>query len=155
MASPCSRCIIVRTIQPPTLVQLPFWALNCSLRFGGTPRVPETPNLLPRGPERTFLVSCQPKVYSAQMGSCTQYYAYNLHKTQCKIEFTYQSQNLRISNWSQKGKNGSKHPMLTISMAYNVISYKKIKGNTQKIKITDFTMEIWRSSSETKNDQKT
>ena len=40
-------------------------------------------------------------------------------------------------------------------MAYNVISYKKIKGNTQKIKITDFTMEIWRSSSETKNDQKT
>ena len=41
---------------------------------------------------------------------------------------------------SRSGKNGSKHPMLSISMAYNVISCKKIEGNTQKIKIADFTM---------------
>ena len=33
--------------------------------------------------------------------------------------------NLRISN-------GSKHPMLQISMADNVISYKKIQRNAQK-----------------------
>ena len=31
-------------------------------------------------------------------------------------------------------------PMLSISMAYNVISCKKIERNTQKIKIADFTM---------------
>ena len=37
-------------------------------------------------------------------------------------------------------KNGSKHPMLSISMAYNVISCKQIERNTQKIKIADFTM---------------
>ena len=29
-------------------------------------------------------------------------------------------------------KNGSKHPMLQISMADNVISYTKIKRNTKK-----------------------
>ena len=34
---------------------------------------------------------------------------------------------------SQSGKNGSKHPMLSISMACNVISCKKIGRNTQKI----------------------
>ena len=37
-------------------------------------------------------------------------------------------------------KNGSKHPMLQISMAENVISYKKIQRNAQKTKITDFAM---------------
>ena len=37
-------------------------------------------------------------------------------------------------------KNGSKHPMLQISMADNVISYKKIQRNAQKTKITDFAM---------------
>ena len=37
-------------------------------------------------------------------------------------------------------KNGSKHPILSISMAYNVISCKKIGRNTQKIKTADFTM---------------
>ena len=31
-------------------------------------------------------------------------------------------------------KNGSKHPMLQISMADNVISYKKIQRNAQKLK---------------------
>ena len=41
---------------------------------------------------------------------------------------------------SQSGKNGSKHPMLPISMAYNVISCKKVERNTQKLKIADFTM---------------
>ena len=40
---------------------------------------------------------------------------------------------------SQSCKNGSKHPMLSISMAYNVISCKQIERNTQKIKIADFT----------------
>ena len=37
-------------------------------------------------------------------------------------------------------KNGSKHPMLQISMADNVISYKKIQRNAQKTKITGFAM---------------
>ena len=46
----------------------------------------------------------------------------------------------RFQKCSQGGKNGSKHPMLLISMAYNVISCKKIGRNTQKIKISDFTM---------------
>ena len=46
----------------------------------------------------------------------------------------------RFQKCSQSGKNGSKHPMLSISMANNVISCKKIERNTQKIKIADFTM---------------
>merc|ERR1711899_546003 len=35
----------------------------------------------------------------------------------------------RFQKCSQSGKNGSKHPMLSISMAYNVISCKKVKKN--------------------------
>ena len=46
----------------------------------------------------------------------------------------------RFQKCSQSGKNGSKHPMLSISMAFNVISCKKVKRNTQKLKIADFTM---------------
>ena len=45
-----------------------------------------------------------------------------------------------FQKYSQSGKNGSKHPMLSISMAYNVISCKKVERNTQKLKIADFTM---------------
>ena len=41
---------------------------------------------------------------------------------------------LRISKWSEIVNNGSKHLMLSISMVDNVISYKKIKRNTQKNK---------------------
>ena len=46
----------------------------------------------------------------------------------------------RFQECSQSGKTGSKHPMLSISMAFNVISCKKIERNTQKLKIADFTM---------------
>ena len=46
----------------------------------------------------------------------------------------------RFQKCSQSGKNGSKHPMLSISMAFNVISCKKVERNTQKLKIADFTM---------------
>ena len=46
----------------------------------------------------------------------------------------------RFQKCSQSGKNGSKHPILSISMAYNVISCKKSRKNTQKLKIADFTM---------------
>ena len=46
----------------------------------------------------------------------------------------------RFQKYSQSGKNGFKHPMLSISMDHNVISYRKIERNTQKIKIADFTM---------------
>ena len=46
----------------------------------------------------------------------------------------------RFLKCSQSVKDGSKHPMLSIYMAYNVISCKKIERNTQKIKIADFTM---------------
>ena len=35
----------------------------------------------------------------------------------------------RIQKYSQSGKNGSKHPMLSISMAYNVISCKGHSGD--------------------------
>ena len=42
-----------------------------------------------------------------------------LLRTQCKIEFTYQSQ------IPYESKSGSKHPMLSISMAENVNSCKK------------------------------
>ena len=50
-------------------------------------------------------------------------------RTQCKIEFTYQSQN---PYEFENGKNGSKHPMLSISMAENVISCKKSKETLKK-----------------------
>ena len=46
----------------------------------------------------------------------------------------------RFQKCSQSGKNGSKHPLLSISMAFNVISCKKVERNTQKLKIADFTM---------------
>ena len=46
----------------------------------------------------------------------------------------------RFQKCSQSGKNGSKHPMFSISMAYNVILCKKVERNTQKLKIADFTM---------------
>ena len=46
----------------------------------------------------------------------------------------------RFQKCSQSGKNGSKHQMLSISMAFNVISCKKVERNTQKLKIADFTM---------------
>merc|ERR1711949_141405 len=52
----------------------------------------------------------------------------------------------RFQKCSQSGKNGSKHPMLSISMAYNVISCKKIERNTQRIKIakkTDHSIAIY------------
>ena len=47
---------------------------------------------------------------------------------------------IRFQKCSQSGKKGSKHPMLSISMAFNVISCKKVERNTQKLKIADFTM---------------
>ena len=46
----------------------------------------------------------------------------------------------RFQKCSQSGKNGSKHPMLSIPMAFNVILCKKVERNTQKLKISDFTM---------------
>ena len=45
--------------------------------------------------------------------------------------------------------------MLSLSMAFNVISCKKVERNTQKLKIGDFTMLIRLPSPElTKNRQK-
>ena len=46
----------------------------------------------------------------------------------------------RFQKCSQSGENGSKHPMLSISRAFNVISCKKVERNTQKLKIADFTI---------------
>ena len=46
----------------------------------------------------------------------------------------------RFQKCSQSVKNGSKHPMLSISMAYNVTSCKKSKETLKQIKISDFTM---------------
>ena len=40
----------------------------------------------------------------------------------------------RFQKCYQSGKNGSKHPMLSISMAYKVISCKKVERNTQNSK---------------------
>ena len=41
-----------------------------------------------------------------------------------------------LSEWLK----GSKHPILSISMAHNVVLCKQIQRNTQKIKITDITV---------------
>ena len=46
----------------------------------------------------------------------------------------------RFQKCSQSGNNGSKHPILSISVAYNVISCKKSKETLKKIKIADFTI---------------
>ena len=43
----------------------------------------------------------------------------------------------RFQKCSQSGKNGYKHPMLSISLAYNVNSCKKSK---ETLKIADFTV---------------
>ena len=55
-----------------------------------------------------------------------------MHNLSCK--------ETRFQKCYQSGKNGSNHPMLSISMAFNVISCKKVERNTQKLKIADFTM---------------
>ena len=60
--------------------------------------------------------------------------------------FMYDAVSDLMHNWVpqrpdfKSGKNVSKHSMLSISMAYNVISCKKVERNTQKLKIADFTM---------------
>ena len=46
----------------------------------------------------------------------------------------------RFQKCSQSGKNGSKNPMISISMAYNVISCQKVAENAQILKIAKFTM---------------
>ena len=43
----------------------------------------------------------------------------------------------RFQKCSQSGKIDSKHPMLSIPMAYNVFSCQKIERNTPKIKLAD------------------
>ena len=40
----------------------------------------------------------------------------------------------RLQKCPQRGKNGSKHPMLSISVAYNLISCKEIKETLKKTK---------------------
>ena len=51
--------------------------------------------------------------------------------TRCQIWGTIELHRDPISK-VLSGKNVSKHPMLSISLAYNVISCKKIKRNTKK-----------------------
>ena len=64
--------------------------------------------------------------------------------TQCNIKLTFQSQAPRNSKWSKSGKKGATHPML--SMAYNIISCKRINQGNKKIKIPGFTRDvIWGS----------
>ena len=47
------------------------------------------------------------------------------HMTRCQIWGTIELHRTLFQKCSQSGKNGSKHPMLSISMAYDVISCKK------------------------------
>ena len=64
--------------------------------------------------------------------------------TQCNIKLTFQSQAPRNSKWSKSGKKGATHPLL--SMAYNIISCKRINQGNKKIKIPGFTRDvIWGS----------
>ena len=65
---------------------------------------------------------------------------YNLLRRGVRSDAQLRPTETRFQKCSQSGKNGSKHPMLSISMAYNVISCKKVERNTQKLKIADFTM---------------
>ena len=58
----------------------------------------------------------------------------------CQIWGTIELHRDPISKVLSEWLNSSKHPMLSISMAYNVISCKKVERNTQKLKIADFTM---------------
>ena len=58
--------------------------------------------------------------------------------TQCKINLTFQSQkppNFKVVLPRVVKMVLNKHPILSISLAYNVISCKKVKRNTQEIKI--------------------
>ena len=53
-----------------------------------------------------------------------------LHKTSCQIWGTIELHRDRFQKCSQSDKKGSKHPMLSISMADNDISCKKIEKKT-------------------------
>ena len=55
-------------------------------------------------------------------------------RTRCQIWCTIELQRARFQSCSQSGKNGSKHPRLSISMACNVISCKKLKETLKKSK---------------------
>ena len=61
-------------------------------------------------------------------------YLSNVLRRGVRSDAQLSSTETRFQKCSQSGKNGSKHPMLSTSMADNVISYKKIKRNTQKNK---------------------
>ena len=49
------------------------------------------------------------------------------HMTRCQIWGTIELHRTLFQKCSHSGINGSKHPMLSISMAYDVISCKKIQ----------------------------
>ena len=66
-------------------------------------------------------------------------YLFNLGRD-IRSTLHFSPKNLRIQKWSLSAKNGSKHPMSSILMADNVISYKKIKRNAKENKIADFTI---------------
>ena len=60
--------------------------------------------------------------------------------THCMINLTFKSQKPPNFKVVLGGKKGSKHSIISISIADNVISYKTIKRNAQKTKTDDFTM---------------
>ena len=68
------------------------------------------------------------------------FWGYDILRRGVRSDAQLSSTETRFQKCSQSGKNGSKHPMLSISMAFNVISCKKVERNTQKLKIADFTM---------------
>ena len=56
-------------------------------------------------------------------------------RTRCQILVHLTCTETRFQKCSQSGKNGSKHPMLSISMTHNVISCKNSKETLNKSKL--------------------
>ena len=67
--------------------------------------------------------------------------------TQCKIEFTYQSQKPPNFKVVLEWKNGSKHPILSIYMANNVTSYTCLLKKCFTLAKVSVCIEIFLTSS--------
>merc|ERR1711963_1251856 len=92
-----------------------------------------------------FVCPCTDFLFASAFYSPAQVRSFYFPSTVCyrrgvRSDAQLRSTETRFQKCSQSGKNGSKHPMLSISMAFNVISCKKVERNTQKLKIADFTM---------------
>merc|ERR1711963_695363 len=86
-------------------------------------------------PGPCFLVHSAGTSLAFTLHHMTSYYIVIALRRGVRSEAQLSSTETRSQKCSQSGKNGSKHPMLSISMAFNVISCKKSKETLKNSKL--------------------